>query len=400
MLRRPLVGVGEQVAQIGLVVAGVHLVHRVKIIAVTDQHLVESHVEFGKVAFLHLALGALDPAGDGGVAGDGVVDGDQLVAEQLHHAVVPAVQVKHPQILGILAAGHDIGAIDHDGLSEGGVGVAGDDDVDALHLFGELVVLALALSVGARVGQADDHRLHAVPLHAVGHRRVHHPLGGLDVVVEDHAGHGGALVGVHAHDAQNGVPHAAALQQDVVRHAVVGEGVPHGLRRLVIALLALGGGQIVGLHDGGHLIAAVRRGVQHRREALRPVVILVVAEGGGVVAHLPHDPQLEGRVRIGRLEQGAHGKIAAVHQQRVGIQCPLLVDDGLEPGIAAAEAAALAVGRREQVGMHIVGEQNGDPGALPGLRRPGGEHRKGHCDKHGKAYRRQPPKQFHGHGLL
>ncbi len=53
------------------------------------------------------------------------------------------------------------------------------------------------------------------------------------------------------------------------------------------------------------------------------------------------------------------GEIAAIHQQSGRVHRPFLVDDGFQPGVAARSLPTLRRGLREEMGVEIVGEQNG-----------------------------------------
>ena len=99
-------------------------------------------------------------------------------------------------------------------------------------------------------------------------------------------------------------------------------------------------------------------GIQHFPEADALVVKLMVADGHGVIAHGPHGSQLRRLRGIESLDQGADGEIAAIHQQSGRVHRPFLVDDGFQPGVAAA-LPTLRRGLREEMGVEIVGEQNG-----------------------------------------
>ena len=299
------------------------------------------------------------------------MDGDQLVGVQPHPAAVP-VQGDPAQVPAILPRRNDIGLPHLDGPVQHGVGVSRDDQVDALHRPGQLIVFPPS-AVGARVGQADHHRLHPVLGQAVGSGLLHHPPGGVLRVMEHHARHGGGGVGVRPHQAEHGKPHAPPLQQHVVGHAIVGKGVPHSLGGFVIARLPLGGGQVVGLHNGGQGIPAVQGGPEHIGQAGGPIVIVVIAKGGHVIAHGPHGPQLQGRGGIGGLEEGAHGEVPPVQQQRVRIRLALGPDGAHQPSIAAVRLPILP-GGGQQVGVQVVGEQHRD---LAAGRLPGGQGRHG-----------------------
>ena len=99
-------------------------------------------------------------------------------------------------------------------------------------------------------------------------------------------------------------------------------------------------------------------GIQHFREANALVVKLVVADGHGVVTHGSHGPQLRRLRGVKGLDQGADGKVSAIHQQGVRIHRPFPVDDGFQPGVATA-LPSLRRGLGEEMGVEIVGEQDG-----------------------------------------
>ena len=99
-------------------------------------------------------------------------------------------------------------------------------------------------------------------------------------------------------------------------------------------------------------------GIQHFREANALVVKLVVADGHGVIAHGSHGPQLRRLRGVKSLDQGADGEIAAIHQQSGRVHRPFLVDDGFQPGVAAA-LAPRSRGLGEEMGVEVMGEQNG-----------------------------------------
>ena len=218
LLRRPLEGVGHQSAD------GVVLLHAAGGSAHGEvrvgQHLVIGQAVPGQIAGVHLGLPALHDLGDARVAGQLLVDGGQVVVHKGLFAVPEhAGQGDGAQIAAVRPAGNDIGIVHHDGLRQGGVGVAGDDHVDAGHLLGQLLVLRLLLLVaGAGVGQADDD---LGPLLLQG---VYAPLGAGRRVLQNKAGGGGAVVGVLTKDAEDAVGHTAPLQQGVVRHAVGSHG--------------------------------------------------------------------------------------------------------------------------------------------------------------------------------
>ena len=72
-----------------------------------------------------------------------------MVVSQGHSAVRLAGHRQHSQILSVLSAGHNQGIIDLDRLGQGRMGVTGDNDVDALHRLGQLVIFPFALAIRA-----------------------------------------------------------------------------------------------------------------------------------------------------------------------------------------------------------------------------------------------------------
>ena len=101
----------------------------------------------------------------------------------------------------------------------------------------------------------------------------------------------------------------------------------------------------------------------------------MVAKSRGIVAHGTHHPQLQRIGGIGGLEQRAHGKVAAVHQNGVGVDGPLLADGGHQPGVAAVLAAVLIHGGQE-VGVQIMGKEDRGIGPLLGRHHTGKAPRK------------------------
>ena len=99
-------------------------------------------------------------------------------------------------------------------------------------------------------------------------------------------------------------------------------------------------------------------GIQHFREAGALVVKLVVADGHGIITHGSHGPQLRRLRGVKGLDQGANGKVAAIHQQGIRVHRPFPVDNGFQPGVTAA-LPSLRRGLGEEVGVEIVGEQDG-----------------------------------------
>ena len=322
----------------------VHLIHGVELVGVVHQHLVKLQIKVCQVVLLHLALGLFNPRSHLRVLGHALVHRHQAAVLQLH-PVLGAGQGEYTQIFAVLSSGDDVGIIDLNGLLQGGVGVAGDDDVDAVHLLGQLVVLPLPL-LGARVGQADDHGVLPIGVLALLRGLLHHTLGGLHRVMEFHSRHGRALVGVHPGDAKDHVGHAAPLQDSVILHPVGVQSVP--------GLFILLRRQIVGVHNGGQRVPAVHGGVEHIGQAGGAVVKLMVAKGGDIVPHLAHGPQLQSGSGIGRLEQAAHGEVASVQHQGVGVPLLLLINEGFQPGIAPSGVPVRPL-LGQEAGVHIVG---------------------------------------------
>ena len=244
------------------------------------------------------------------------------------------------------------------------MGMAGDDDVDTVHGFRQLFVLGqLRLPVGAGVGQADD-KLR--PLFFQGGNAPLRRLGG---VLQGKAGGGGAVVGVHAHQAEDAAGDAAPLQKQGLLYAVT----VHGLLNEVFVRV-VGRGPVVGLQQGWERVAAVRRRVQHPGEAHPCVVKFMVAEGRRVIAHRAHGPQLGGLGGVEGLDQGADGEVAAVQQQGVGVLFPLPVNGSFQAGVAAGLAAIL---RRlgQEVGVEVMGKEDG--GRIRGRRGIRRDHAEG-----------------------
>ena len=284
--------------------------------------------------------------------------------------------------MAVGSGGDDIGAVHHNGLRQGGVGVAGEDDVDALHSLGEFVVLPFAC-LCAGVGETEDE------LRPLGLQGFHAPLCRLGHVLQNKAGGGGAVVGVHSHEAEDAVGDAAPLQKHGLLCAVTVHGRQDG-----VPVRVLRGGDVVGLHQSGEPIPAVRRGVQHPGQPGSGVVKLVVAQGNGVVAQGPHGPQLRGLSGVERLDQRADGEVAAVHQQRVRVLGPLPADGGFQPGIAAGLPAVLRT-LGQEVGVEVVGKENGGlkaRGERPRLRSGDAENDQQQGQEEGRAL-------FHGASL-
>ena len=334
---------------------GIDLIHRIEFHGVVDQYLVVGHTVGGEIIGLHIALEALYQGGNGGILFGCFINGDQLIIGK--GSGIGAEGHGHDtQIFSVFSRRDDGGIVDHDGFMQGRVGMTGNNEVNALDGLGQLIVLALAV-LGAAVGKADHNRLRLVGRLAFGYRFVHHPLGSLGGVLQLHAGVGGAIVGVQPENAEEDVVYAAPLQQDVVLHAIVLQrGLHGGIAR---------GREVVGIHNGRNCLTAIRGDLQHRSEPLGKVIEFMVTEGGGIVAHSAHHPQLDGGGGKGGLKERAHGEIAAVHQNGIGVEGFLLLDGRHQTGIATVFTAILRSGG-QQVGMKIMGKKHRDLPLLGG----------------------------------
>ena len=311
------IGVGNETAQ------GVLLLHRSKLtdgregVGVFAEDLVEGEPVAREIGLVHRPAEAVGQGGQVMVPGYRLVHGDELVVHQLHPFALLRYR-QHPQILGVLPAGDDEGAVDPDGLGQGGVGVPGDDDVDAVHRLGQRIVLPLSVP-GAAVGEADDIVGSLLRL-----KLRHHPFGGFSNGGEGHARHGRRVVRVLPQHTENSHLQAVPLQDGVVGHRIVLQG---GRRR--VAAVVLQGLGIVGLDDGGQGVAAGFGGGEHVGQALLPVVKLVVAQSGHVIAHGPQSPELRGVGGVDGLKEGAHGEVPSVqghHRPALGLGLgPLLL---------------------------------------------------------------------------
>ena len=85
----------------------------------------------------------------------------------------------------------------------------------------------------------------------------------------------------------------------------------------------------------------------------------MVAQGGHVIAHSTHQPQLRSGCGIDGLVQSSHGKVSAVQSDNgTGGILPLFLQQGGNAGKAAVLPAALG-GSGAHMGMHVVGKQDG-----------------------------------------
>jgi hypothetical protein len=103
----------------------------------------------------------------------------------------------------------------------------------------------------------------------------------------------------------------------------------------------------VAIEKRGQRVAAGKGRGQHFGGGIVAVVKFVVAEGGGIVAHLAEQPQLRGVVGVTELVQSTHGKIAGIQHQGPGLVES--VDDAFDPGKAAG-----AIGIGIDVGVQVV----------------------------------------------
>ena len=385
LLHGPQEGVGHQLPQ------GVPRLdpgsRRVQGEAAGGEHLVIGQAVPAQIGGVHLPLPLVHQGGDLPVLGQGLVDGDQTVVRQ---GLLPARrpgQGDGPQVLAVGPGGDNIGVSGHNGLGQGGVAVARDDQVDPLHRLGQLLVLGeLFLFVGSAVGQADD------KLGPLGLQGIHAPLGALGRVGQGEAGGGGVGVGLLPHQAEDAVGHPTPLQEHILPHP----GGGHGPADVQCVRIVWGGG-VVGHEQGGQPVAAGDGGGEHVGKAGPLVVELVVAGGGGVIAHGPHGAQLGGLGGVQRLDQGADGEIPSVQGQGVRVLGPLPLQGGHQPGVPP-RLSPLPVALGQEVGVQVVGkEHRGGIGLAGGPRRQSqqGAQRQG---QQGKP--RQSAPQPHGDRLL
>ena len=254
--------------------------------------------------------------------------------------------------------------------------MAGNNHIDAVHSLGQFLVLRGCQRVpGAAVGQADDD-LRPLPL-----QLFYTVLGRFGGVRPGKAGGGRTFIGVHPHQPEQAVGDPAPLQRHAVGDAVIIHGrldkvpVRVVLRRGIVgfqqgrerrgdgAVLHLIGIQlfrrIVGVRQQAHRRHLSRLGgIQHFPEADALVVEFMIADGHGVIPQSPHGPQFRRLRGIQGLDQGADGKVAAIHQQSGGIHRPFPVNGGFQPGVAAT-LPSLRRRLGEEVRVEIVGEQDG-----------------------------------------
>ena len=228
-------------------------------------------------------------------------------------------------------AGLDDGRVSahDDRLLEHRVAVAADDDVDARHLLrqGHIAsgrVGAVRVLEQAAVAKGDDH----VDLLGLA-QELDHLLAGLDGVREgDRAGAGGVEDGLLAHEPEETEAQAAALDHGVPANGLVaGEGLQAGERGIAAAEVGV---------RGDYRGDAARLGgdADRRGHAFRPKVVVVVAEGGRVVAHQRHELQLGAGLADGGAEGGAHAVVAGVEDEdgTLGLARLLSLRDHAWPG--------------------------------------------------------------------
>ena len=263
---------------------------------------------------------------------------------------------KAAQIFAVLAAGDHIGVPVPDGLPDAAVGVAAQDEVKVGHALGQQLVLRLfGVVPDAAVGNADDH--------VRGFARLDLCHGGFDRlhrVFEFQLAGGRAGKRILAENAHHGNAHIALLHHRVVLHAVGGKGIfehvlPFGKTGAFHSVPVH-----IADHDGRDGIAGGAGAGKHIGKTLGAVIELVVAEGGHIVAHVAQHPQLCSLRFKHRLDQGAHGKVAAVDHKGVRVFGALRLDEGVGAG-KAADVHFLVLhhgGKGVQVGVGIVAEQD------------------------------------------
>ena len=243
-----------------------------------------------------------------------------------------------------------------DGFPDAAVGVAAQNKVKVRYTFSQQLVLRLFRVVPCTaVGNADDHIHVFVRLDLC-----HGGLYRLYRVLEFQLAGGCAGEGILAENAHHGNAHIALLQHGVVLHAVGGKGVLEQL----LALGKTGAFHSVPVHiadhDGRDGIAGGAGAGKHIGKPLGAVVELMVAEGGHIVTHAAQHPQLCGLRFKHRLDQGAHGKVAAVDHKGVRVFGALRLDEGVGAG-KAADVRLLILhhgGEGVQVGVGVVAEQD------------------------------------------
>ena len=183
------------------------------------QHLVKGQAKLREVLLLHHGLEGLGQPLQLCILLHRLVHRHQPVIVVGDRTSIIQLQLQHTQIGGVLAAGDNEGTVDLNRLLQGGVGVARDDDVDAVHRLGQIIVLPLA-SVRAGMGETHNQR-GAFQLGQFLLQGGHFPPGGVGHRLKLHARHGGTGIGVLPHQAKDAVVDSPTGDDQVVLHPVV-----------------------------------------------------------------------------------------------------------------------------------------------------------------------------------
>ena len=99
------------------------------------------------------------------------------------------------------------------------MGMAGDDKVNTLHLFGQpLILRQLLFFVGPTVGQANNE------LRPLALQGIHAPPGIFLHIAQNKARGGGTCGGIFSHQSENAIGHATPLQQHIILNSVCRHG--------------------------------------------------------------------------------------------------------------------------------------------------------------------------------
>ena len=109
------------------------------------QYLVVGKAISLQIRLTHLFFPPFHQRCDGGILRPGLVDGNKAVILQGLAAALAPAQGDGTQIPAVRPCGDNIGPIYHDGLAQGGMGMAGDDEVNSIHSSGQLIILSPAL---------------------------------------------------------------------------------------------------------------------------------------------------------------------------------------------------------------------------------------------------------------